>query len=303
MNNQQINITGLFYYMFIFMVIFMAMRMMERALEPAKERSRMLGGPKLPPGYKSVAHHSSPPVCSECGAIIYRTGERYYDTPAGIYCYHCVPKIYQTTEYERVYKPVHVIKRYHGPYLTNWQYGGYSYIEEDPSKPPELWSKGWVDYANPDQVIAIAEREELPGIHLAGGFWEEIGYKGWGEKVSISEAKRALVKAREHVLGSSGASSTATEKVTVQCPICGKEIEVTEYDRVSRSDALKKHLEEEHIHHSMWLTPEQRRDLEKRYGAIAVRWAEELAPVGDIKAVEHAASRFWSKMREAFEIA
>jgi len=93
-----------------------------------------------------------------------------------------------------------VKKRYSGPYLTNWQYGGYSYIEEDPAKPPELWPKGWVDYAKPEDVIAIAEREGLPSIHLAGGFWEEIGYKDWGEKVSISEAKSALAKAREHVL-------------------------------------------------------------------------------------------------------
>lgn len=92
-----------------------------------------------------------------------------------------------------------VKKHYSGPYLTNWQYGGYSYIEEDPTKPPELWSKGWVDHARPEDVIAIVEREGLPGIHLAGGFWEEMGYKGYGEKVSISEAKRALAKAREHV--------------------------------------------------------------------------------------------------------
>ncbi len=53
----------------------------------------------------------------------------------------------------------------------------------------------------------------------------------------------------------------------------------------------------------MWLSPEQRARLEEKYGAIAVRWGEELAPVGDIKAVEHAASRFWTKMKEAFEIA
>ena len=53
----------------------------------------------------------------------------------------------------------------------------------------------------------------------------------------------------------------------------------------------------------MWLSPEQRVRLGEKYRAIAVRWGEELAPVGDIKAVEHAASRFWTKMKEAFEIA
>lgn len=163
------------------------------------------------------------------------------------------------------YKPVRhsstrseIVKRYHGAYLANWQYGGYSYIEEDPGKPPELWSKGWVDYANPEDVIAIAEREGLLGIHLAGGFWEEIGYKGYGERVSISEAKIALAKAREYVFGS------------------------------SRSPE----------HHSMWLTPEQRKELEKKYGAVAVRWAEEATRPSDIKGVEVAAEYYHGKLRE-----
>lgn len=36
------------------------------------------------------------------------------------------------------------------------------------------------------------------------------------------------------------------EKITVKCPICGKEIEVVGYDSVTRSEALRKHLEKEH---------------------------------------------------------
>jgi len=92
-------------------------------------------------------------------------------------------------------------KRYEHVYLSNWQYGGYSYVEQDPNKPEELWVRGMADYANPDDVISIAERENLPHVSLAGGFWEEIGYKGWGEKISIGEARKALAKARQHVLG------------------------------------------------------------------------------------------------------
>jgi len=88
-------------------------------------------------------------------------------------------------------------RRMKSAYLTNWQYGGYSYIEEDPARPEELWVKGSVDYANPDEVIAIAEEAGLSRIHLAGGFWQKIGRRGWGEEVSIAEAKRALAKARE----------------------------------------------------------------------------------------------------------
>ena len=192
-----------------------------------------------------------------------------------------------------------ITKHYKGPYLTNWQYGGYSYVEEDPSKKPELWPHGMVDYVNPDEVIAIAEREGISEISLASGFWEEIGYKGYGEKVSISEAKKALAEARKHVLGNSPAHPA--EKITVKCPICGKEIEVPEYDRVSRSEALRKHIKKEHGgHHSMWLSPEQRKGLEEKYGAVAVRWAEEATRPGDIKGVEAAAEYYYGKLKEVF---
>jgi len=55
-------------------------------------------------------------------------------------------------------------------------------------------------------------------------------------------------------------------------------------------------------HHSMWLTPEQRKELEEKYGAIATRWGEELAPVGDIKLVEAAARSFSERMKEVLRI-
>jgi len=99
--------------------------------------------------------------------------------------------------------PGESVKHLRSPFLVNWQYGGYSYVEEDPNKPERLWARGMADYVDPDEVIAIAEREGISEISLAGGFWQGVGYKGWGEKVSISEARRALAKAREHVLGSS----------------------------------------------------------------------------------------------------
>jgi len=91
-----------------------------------------------------------------------------------------------------------------------------------------------------------------------------------------------------------------SEKVTVKCPICGKEIEVAGYDRVTRSEALRKHIEKEHRleHHSMWLPLEQRKELEKKYGAVAVRWAEEATRPGDLKGVETAAEYYSKKMRE-----
>ena len=74
-------------------------------------------------------------------------------------------------------------------------------MEEDPNKPENLWVRGMVDYVNPGEVIDIAEREGPLDISLAGGFWERIGYRGWGEKVSVNKAKIALAKAKRHVLG------------------------------------------------------------------------------------------------------
>jgi len=37
--------------------------------------------------------------------------------------------------------------------------------------------------------------------------------------------------------------------VTITCPICGKEIEIPEYNKVTRSDALGEHLKKEHAGH------------------------------------------------------
>ena len=136
-------------------------------------------------------------------------------------------------------KSSNVTKHYSGAYLTNWQYGGYSYVEEDPKKPERLWIRGMADYVAPEDVIATAEKEGLE-VSLAGGFWERIGYGGWGQKVSVSEAKRALAKAKEHALGPGNSG------VSVTCPICGEELEVPGWDKVSRTDVLIKHLKEKH---------------------------------------------------------
>ncbi len=53
-------------------------------------------------------------------------------------------------------------------------------------------------------------------------------------------------------------------------------------------------------HHSMWLTLEQRKELEKKSGAVAVRWAEEATRPGDIKGVEAAAEYYYKKLKEVF---
>jgi len=74
---------------------------------------------------------------------------------------------------------------------------------------------------------------------------------------------------------------------------------VTDEEAKYMWEAWKKRAE----HHSMWLTPEQRETLEKKYGAVSVRWGEEIAPVGDLVMAEKAAKVFYEKMREAVGIA
>ncbi|GAJ03159.1 unnamed protein product, partial [marine sediment metagenome] len=52
--------------------------------------------------------------------------------------------------------------------------------------------------------------------------------------------------------------------------------------------------------HSMWLTLEQRKELESKWGAVAVRWAEEATKPGDIKGIEAAAEYYYGKLKEVF---
>jgi len=252
MNNQQLDINSLFYFMVITSIMVMGIRLMNRTLEPAKEQPKMLSGSSLPAGYKALgkanpelsSNPSLKPTRDDVSVDSWverdrigiwvterktnKTIAEWWDDDArqmfedgffkpatftssgelggaqfidSVLDYLEDVGILSKAE-ERSFNPGSQTKhRYHGAYLTNWQYGGYSYIEEDPDKPKRLWARSMADYINPNEVIAIAEREELSSISLAGGFWEKVGYRGWGEKVSVSEAKSALAKAEKHVLG------------------------------------------------------------------------------------------------------
>jgi len=79
--------------------------------------------------------------------------------------------------------------RFKSFYLVNDLYGGYSYTCEK--------GFGSADFIPAAEVLRIAEQAGIKTIHLAGGRWEEIGYKGWGEEVSLEEAKKALAKLKE----------------------------------------------------------------------------------------------------------
>ena len=161
-----------------------------------------------------------------------------------------------------------------------------------------------------------------------------------------------------------------TQPVTVTCPICGRVIDIPQYDSITRTEALKRHIERAHgeareatlldpkrfpkrtealkklkgyeivevhddgdltvssqgklyvvttegqifeqkylpqttkpEHHSMWMTPEQRKECEREAGAIACRWAEEFVAPGDFESARKVARVFYEKMREAVGIA
>ncbi|GAJ21355.1 unnamed protein product, partial [marine sediment metagenome] len=74
-----------------------------------------------------------------------------------------------------------------------------------------------------------------------------------GEPLVESEARKEIIRAQGYKGGvgeTDRAIRAIKEPPTVKCPICGKVIEVPEYDKVSRSEALRKHIEKEHGHHS-----------------------------------------------------
>ena len=133
----------------------------------------------------------------------------------------------------------------------------------------------------------------------------ELARKWDVERAVVTETLRAF----PGVQGWASSSSSGTrelqpkhpaEKVTVTCPLCEKVIEIPEYDKVTKSEALREHIKAEHSHQSMWLTPDERKNLEEKYGAVAVRWAEEATRPGDIKAAERAAEYYYKKIKEAF---
>jgi hypothetical protein len=51
---------------------------------------------------------------------------------------------------------------------------------------------------------------------------------------------------------------------------------------------------------SLWLTPSQREDLEKKYGSWATRYAEEMARVGDLEMTRKIAAFAYEKFTKVF---
>ncbi len=56
---------------------------------------------------------------------------------------------------------------------------------------------------------------------------------------------------------------------TVECPLCGESVEIPEYNKVTRSDALVAHIASEHISAIRPATPREGPPLPRGWG---VRW-------------------------------
>ena len=87
-----------------------------------------------------------------------------------------------------------------GAYITNPNYGGYSYTEAV-TRPEVSIVSGMVDYADPGEVLLIAETGGLEEVSLAGGWWTQAGFEGWGQKIPIDRAKVLLPEWKAIFLG------------------------------------------------------------------------------------------------------
>ena len=85
-------------------------------------------------------------------------------------------------------------------YITNPNYGGYTFTEAV-TRPGVALISGAVDYANPEEVLLIAETGGLKEVSLAGGWWTEAGFEGWGQKIPISLARTKLPEWKAIFLG------------------------------------------------------------------------------------------------------
>ena len=115
-----------------------------------------------------------------------------------------------------------------------------------------------------------------------------------GYKVKVEERHHSIPKGLYNS-GESGSNPGPPKKVTVICSICSKEIVVEGYNSTTRSEALRKHIEEQHSHHSIHGEP--RRRLVEQYGTWAVGRAEAVCPEDDIACVTKEAERLMETIR------
>ncbi len=99
---------------------------------------------------------------------------------------------------------------------------------------------------------------------------------------------------------SSGSNPKPPGRITVWCPICEKDIEIKEYNRVTRPEALRKHIEEEHKISEHSIHGPERQKLVDRFGTWAVGRAESICPEDDVACVEREAGKLIYAYRRSF---
>ena len=77
-------------------------------------------------------------------------------------------------------------------FISNALVGGYS-TRERTARGTII--TGAVDFVPVAKLLGLALRHRSQ-VSLAGGMWSRVGYKGWGQKVTVSEAKKAVKKLR-----------------------------------------------------------------------------------------------------------
>ena len=87
-------------------------------------------------------------------------------------------------------------------YITNPNYGGYTFTEAR-TRPGVALISGAVDYANPEEVLLIAETGGLKDVSLASSWWTQAGFEGWGQKIPVSLAREKLPEWKEDKNGKS----------------------------------------------------------------------------------------------------
>lgn len=85
-------------------------------------------------------------------------------------------------------------KTYSGFYIGNALVGGYS--TKETLKTGSVMT-GMADFVPVSKVLSLALRHRGK-VSLAGGLWSRVGYRGWGQKVSVSEARKAVKKLKEY---------------------------------------------------------------------------------------------------------
>jgi len=91
----------------------------------------------------------------------------------------------------------------------------------------------------------LGEKEPLEDKRITHGICEECEAKNFPDYLPDTEFQKALeVELEKH--GFADNPGKDKEPVTVKCPICKDEVEIPQYNAVTRTDALTDHIKKEH---------------------------------------------------------